>query len=74
MMSHSLQECNIQILGGCEEKLFQEWLEKSKEVMGQKRCKEYTVLQKEKKFDISEDQKTKDHLILKLGSKQRKLP
>lgn len=67
MMSHSLQECNIQILGGCEEKLFQEWLEKSKEVTGYKQYNEHTVLQKEKTFDISEDQTTKDHLILKLG-------
>lgn len=67
-MSHSLQECNIQILGGCEEKLFQEWLEKSKEVTGQQQYNEHTVLQKEKTFDTSEDQTTKDHLISKLGS------
>lgn len=67
-MSHSLQECNIQILGGCEEKLFQEWLEKSEEVTGQKQYIKHTVLQKEKTFDPTEDQTTKDHLISNLGS------
>lgn len=32
-MPHSSQECDLQTLGGCELKLFKEWLEKSTWVM-----------------------------------------